>query len=209
MNPRRLYRSRRDRALFGVAGGLAEYLDVDVSLVRVLWLVSIFFGGFTLLLYFVMAIVVPNEPDPAWMRWQPPYQGWTPPAGPAPQAGQPAATGTSDGTTDAAAATGAEGEGSTQPGTPDATAPGWQPGQTYQSYPPYGAYQPAYQAPAKSGGGQGWLVLGVLFVLFGALALADQLIPGWGGAGHLWPAFILGVGALLLVGSFRRGATHD
>src|SRR6266478_542608 len=59
---RRLYRCRHDRRLAGVAAGVAEYFDLDPSLVRVLWFVSIFFGGVTLLLYIGMAIIVPLEP---------------------------------------------------------------------------------------------------------------------------------------------------
>jgi phage shock protein C len=62
MNPRRLYRCRGDRKLAGVAAGMAEYLDLDPTLVRVLWLVSIFFGGFSILLYVILAFVVPPEP---------------------------------------------------------------------------------------------------------------------------------------------------
>lgn len=59
---RRLYRCRHDRRLAGVAGGVAEYFDLDPTLVRLLWIASIFFWGFGLLLYIVMAIVVPLEP---------------------------------------------------------------------------------------------------------------------------------------------------
>ena len=59
---RRLYRCRHDRRIAGVAAGLAEYFDLDVTLVRILWFVSIFFGGFSLLLYIAMALIVPSEP---------------------------------------------------------------------------------------------------------------------------------------------------
>jgi phage shock protein C len=62
MNPRRLYRCRSDRKLAGVAAGMAEYFDLDPTLVRVLWLFSIFFGGFSILLYIILAFVVPPEP---------------------------------------------------------------------------------------------------------------------------------------------------
>ena len=62
MNPRRLYRCRSDRKLAGVAAGVAEYLELDPTLVRVLWLVSICFGGFSILLYIILAFVVPPEP---------------------------------------------------------------------------------------------------------------------------------------------------
>jgi len=62
---RRLYRSRKNRMIWGVAGGLAEYLDIDVVLVRIGFVVLAFANGLGLLLYIVMAIVVPNEePQP-------------------------------------------------------------------------------------------------------------------------------------------------
>ena len=62
MNRRSLYRCRHDRRIAGVAAGVAEYFDLDPTIVRLVWLVSIFFGGFGLLLYILMAIIVPNEP---------------------------------------------------------------------------------------------------------------------------------------------------
>jgi phage shock protein C len=59
----RLYRSRHDRMLAGVAGGLAEMWGADPSLVRVIWaLLVVFTGGIALLVYIVMALVVPDEP---------------------------------------------------------------------------------------------------------------------------------------------------
>jgi phage shock protein C len=62
---RRLYRCRDNRMLAGVAGGVAEYFDLDPSLVRIFFVVSIFFGGIGLLLYIGMAIIVPLEPASA------------------------------------------------------------------------------------------------------------------------------------------------
>ena len=59
---RRLYRCRHNRMLAGVAGGVAEYYDLDPSLVRILFVASIFFGGIGLLVYIGMAIIVPAEP---------------------------------------------------------------------------------------------------------------------------------------------------
>src|SRR3990170_4028349 len=59
----RLYRSRDERMIAGVAGGLAERLDLDPSLVRIIWAVLVLATGFlALLVYVVMAIVVPKEP---------------------------------------------------------------------------------------------------------------------------------------------------
>jgi phage shock protein C len=59
---RRLYRCRENRMLAGVAGGLAEYAGLDPSLVRLLWVISVFFWGAGILLYIAMAIIVPLEP---------------------------------------------------------------------------------------------------------------------------------------------------
>ena len=59
-----LYRSRDDRMLAGVAGGLAELWDADPSLVRILWALLVpLTGGIALVVYIVMAIVVPEEVD--------------------------------------------------------------------------------------------------------------------------------------------------
>ncbi|HEY6771884.1 MAG TPA: PspC domain-containing protein, partial [Solirubrobacterales bacterium] len=68
--PRRLLRSSKDRVFWGVAGGLGEYLRLDPTLVRLGFAVSAFFGGFGVLAYLVMAVVVPEDdgtgrPQPA------------------------------------------------------------------------------------------------------------------------------------------------
>jgi phage shock protein C len=63
----RLYRSRTDRVLFGVAGGMADWLDQDPSVVRLVWALLVVFGGAGLLLYIIAAIVIPEEPYEASM----------------------------------------------------------------------------------------------------------------------------------------------
>ena len=60
---KRLYRSRKQRSIAGVCGGIAEYLDVDPTLVRIVWLLLVAAGGPGLILYFVMAVVIPEEPE--------------------------------------------------------------------------------------------------------------------------------------------------
>jgi len=59
---RHLYRCRHDRRVAGVAAGVAEYFGLDVTLVRVVWFVSMFFGLFTLVVYIGLAIIIPLEP---------------------------------------------------------------------------------------------------------------------------------------------------
>ena len=58
--PRKLYRSRNQRMLGGVCGGLAEYFNVDTTLIRVLFLVLAVFGGTRLVIYVVMWLIVPD-----------------------------------------------------------------------------------------------------------------------------------------------------
>jgi phage shock protein C len=61
-SPKKLARSRTDRKIAGVCAGFAEYLELDVTLVRILWLMLIFFGGWGLLGYLIAWIVMPLEP---------------------------------------------------------------------------------------------------------------------------------------------------
>jgi phage shock protein C len=58
----RLYRSRSDRMVAGVCGGLAKYFNVDPTLVRLVFVVLALAGGPGLLLYLVMWIITPIEP---------------------------------------------------------------------------------------------------------------------------------------------------
>jgi phage shock protein PspC (stress-responsive transcriptional regulator) len=93
---RRLYRSRHDSVLGGVAGGVAEYLDVDPSIVRIIWAVlAIVTGGLFLLLYIVMWIVVPESPyaagPPPGGVTSPPASSGDPGAAPAGAPAEPAA----------------------------------------------------------------------------------------------------------------------
>jgi len=60
---RRLTRCTHDRKILGVAGGMAEYLDLDPTIVRVAWVLATFLGGFTIPLYVILAFVMPNEPE--------------------------------------------------------------------------------------------------------------------------------------------------
>lgn len=61
---KRLVRPRANRKIAGVCAGMAEYFDLDITLVRVLWLVITFFTGivFGLVAYIVAWIVMPEEP---------------------------------------------------------------------------------------------------------------------------------------------------
>jgi phage shock protein C len=58
--PRKLYRSRSQRMIAGVCGGLADYFNIDATLVRVLFLLLAVFGGTGLVIYIVMWVIVPD-----------------------------------------------------------------------------------------------------------------------------------------------------
>ncbi len=61
---RKLYRSRQDRMIGGVCGGIAEYFNIDPTLVRLLAVASIFLAGSAVLAYLIAWIVVPEDPSP-------------------------------------------------------------------------------------------------------------------------------------------------
>lgn len=60
--PKRLYRSVVDRMICGICGGFAEYFDVDSTLIRIVWLIFIFIGGFGILAYLACLIVMKENP---------------------------------------------------------------------------------------------------------------------------------------------------
>ena len=60
--PRKLYRSRTERSIAGICGGLAEYFGLDTSLVRIGTLILILFGGLSIWAYIILWIVIPEEP---------------------------------------------------------------------------------------------------------------------------------------------------
>lgn len=94
---RKLYRSSRDKKIFGVCGGLADYLGVDATLLRILLIVvAVFSAGSVILVYIIAGFVIPRDypgsfgPGPTTYGWNgygaaepnhpPQYgtQGWPP-----------------------------------------------------------------------------------------------------------------------------------
>jgi phage shock protein C len=61
---KRLYRSKKDRMVGGVCGGLGEYADIDPALIRIFLVILIVFSwGMFLLIYIIAWIIVPPAPD--------------------------------------------------------------------------------------------------------------------------------------------------
>lgn len=61
MNDKRLYKSISDRKICGVCGGLAEYLNVDSTLIRLIWIIFTCMGGAGILAYIIAALIMPDE----------------------------------------------------------------------------------------------------------------------------------------------------
>jgi phage shock protein C len=59
---KKLYRSREDKVVSGVCGGLAEYFEIDPTFIRILWAISIFIGGTGLFAYILFVIIIPEKP---------------------------------------------------------------------------------------------------------------------------------------------------
>ena len=220
----RLYRSSTDRVFTGLCGGLAEHFDLDPSLVRLAWvLLGILTGVFPLLVvYVVMALVVPEEPPAgapgSWPGWSGPL--WGPGAPAAPGSGEAPGTPTAPGT-------GPAGEGGTPPPTGGEGSAGSGPGgeQPAGAWGPWGppppvgsdwrtvrAYaraqrraQRAYWRQQRWGGdvSTAGLIFGVILVVVGGLFLLQQTVPGFN-ADLFWPVALIVLGALLLAGAFRR-----
>ncbi|MCL2372736.1 MAG: PspC domain-containing protein [Defluviitaleaceae bacterium] len=77
MEDKKLYRSNTNRKLSGVCGGMAQFLNIDPTIVRVVWVVAPFllpFIGFlfAVIAYVVCAVVIPEAPphDPPSSEWQ-------------------------------------------------------------------------------------------------------------------------------------------
>ena len=60
---KRLYRSKEDEKLCGVCGGLAEYFNIDPTLVRLLWAYLVVCAGTGVLAYLICALVIPENPE--------------------------------------------------------------------------------------------------------------------------------------------------
>ncbi len=58
---KKLYRSRTDRKIWGVCGGLGKYFDMDPTIIRILFVASLFIGSLGFWVYIIMALVVPVE----------------------------------------------------------------------------------------------------------------------------------------------------
>jgi len=181
----RLTRSRDDRMIAGVAGGLADYLGIDPSLVRIAWVVLFLAGGLGLLIYIIMWIVVPEEDELT------------------PDELLAATTGSSVGPAAAGAATGASsavsGVGS---GPVD-----WRTQRSAERE----ARRAARRARRASGDNRTpALLIGGFLVVIGVAFLLRDFIPAIN-FDYIWPFMLVVLGVLILAAAFRprRSSGND
>lgn len=65
MEPKRLYRSRKDKILAGICGGVGKYLDIDPIIIRLIFIVLLLTVGSGILIYLIAWIIIPLEPEDA------------------------------------------------------------------------------------------------------------------------------------------------
>lgn len=63
MTDKKLYKSKTDKKIAGVCGGLGEFLGLDSTIVRLIWAILALFAGSGLLLYIICALILPEKPD--------------------------------------------------------------------------------------------------------------------------------------------------
>jgi phage shock protein C len=184
----RLFRSRDDRMLAGVAGGLAELWDADPSLIRIVWaLLVVLTGGVALVVYIVMAIVVPEEDDLAGAGFAP---GGAPIAGTA-----PAGASTPAPPPGAAGPTGDWGAGSA--GT------SWR-SQRHEDREARRAARAQYRAAHPHDARTPSIVIGAVLVLIGIVFLIREYLPSID-FDNIWPFTLVAIGLVVLVSALRPG----
>src|ERR1700722_15358791 len=188
---KKLYRDEYHKVIGGVCAGLAEYFDMDVTIVRLLFAFTAFFMGVGFIPYIILWIVLPrkgyvynNFNNPTVDYRVPPQQpsddaqSTTPPPPASPYGSNPFASGSSN--------------YSTFENQPFQNAP-------YESKP---------FTPAKQSSHAG-IIIGVVLIVIGGLILIDNydLIPDFD-FGNLWPVPIIVAGAALLISGQARNASN-
>jgi phage shock protein C len=182
----RLLRNEHDKVIAGVSSGLAAYMEVDVTIIRLLFVLStIFLVGTGVLVYLVMWIVVPVNNDPAvkftkfndYFKQQPPSPGFnTPPFGqPNPFVKEEAAE----------------------------TKTGFAPGVDWQDPVDFKTL-PKNSGTGRTVGGLFLLVIGLYFLMN-----EFDIIPYWFRLGKLWPLVFVAIGLSFILKSKRKNSWEE
>ena len=214
----RLTRSHSDRMLTGVAGGMAEYFDIDPVIIRLLWVLgALFTGGLLLVVYFVMAIIMPSPPDgedeyddeeeyededldtedEAESAEEAP-DGQE--AGEADDKDEDAADEEAEPKTDGGAVVAASATSAATSDAPLAEAPRERRREARRERRNTRRRARRRRAAARRRG-QGAFVIGSILIVIGALALVDQF--SWLSFWQFWPLILIGIGGALILGRLR------
>ena len=63
MATKKLYKSRKNRVIDGVCGGIGEYFNIDPTIIRVIWIILVLCVGTGILAYIICMILIPSMPD--------------------------------------------------------------------------------------------------------------------------------------------------
>ena len=199
----RLTRSHTDRMLTGVAGGMAEYFDIDPVIIRLLWVLgALFTGGVLLVAYFVMAIIMPSPPDEEEAYEdeddeladdEADAQAEDESDSQTTDESQDEADAEDEPKPDGATATAAAASSTSSPDAPRAAAS--------RQRRRAGSRRARRRRAAARRRGRGALVIGSVLIVMGALALVDQfsLLSFW----QFWPLILIGIGGALILGRIR------
>lgn len=191
---KRLFRNEHDKVVAGVSSGIAEYMEVDVTIIRLLFVLStIFLVGTGILVYIVMWIVVPVNNDPAarFSRFNEYYKGQknnpfnSPNAFTQPQ-------------------NAAEPTGSTTGSSTGWTSPGINE-DPFKASPKMTDFGKPFQ---KSNNETGRTVGGLFLLVIGLYFLMNEfnIIPFWFSLGKLWPLVFVAIGVSFIMKGKNKNA---
>jgi phage shock protein C len=174
---KRLYRSARERMLGGVAAGIAEYFDVDPTIVRLVFVLTVLVGGAGVLAYIIMWIVIPQRPFvPNNMNYNIPPQ----------TAGESASTGTVGGSTET---------------TPNEASSANQASSETQGAgnDPVSEFQEKMKKQKEKRG----VTFGIILVILGIFLLADSMLPQIR-FHDIFPIAIMAAGVIILLNAIYK-----
>jgi phage shock protein PspC (stress-responsive transcriptional regulator) len=178
MERTRLYRIVNGRVIGGVAGGIAEYFNIDPTIVRILFVLLTIFGGGGVLIYLVMWIAVPEK-----YSIYPPFTNFN--------------RTESSGTTDYK--TSGSGSFDNTSGSTGSTGRG----ETYTGYTP-GSVPPKMKTdtpPVPNSGLDGSLIAGIILIIMGGFFLVERFVPAINFS-DFWPLLIIVIGLFLIFKGF-------
>ncbi len=183
---KKLYRNEHDKMIAGVASGLADYMQVEITIVRLLFVLSaIFMAGLGLVAYIVMWIIVPvnNNPAAKFSQFNDYFKN------------NPGAASFGNQNPFEAA-----GQGANQAGSPNWT----QPLSANEEKTPFET-QPNFSA-FKQPNNTGRTIAGLVLIVFGCFFMMKQLdlIPDFLRLRNLWPVILIAIGVSIIAKSRRK-----